>query len=65
MCASVSEYMLLPSSGMLVPIYQTTKCHISYQHNADNTHGQGIIKSHILNIVSNTLATFGEMQVAP
>jgi hypothetical protein len=67
MGANVSEYvyMLPPSSGMLIPIYQTKKCHIPYQHNADNTHGQGIIKSHILNIVSNALATFGEMQEAP
>jgi len=62
MGAIVSEYMLLPSSEMLIPIYQTTKYQIPYQLNADNTHGKGTIKSHILNIVSNALATFGEMQ---
>jgi len=50
---NVSEYLVPPTSGMLIPIYQPTKCHISYRHNAGNTHGQGIIKSHILNIVSN------------
>jgi hypothetical protein len=36
----------------LIPTHQTTKCHIPYKHNADNTHGQGIIKSNILNIVA-------------
>jgi hypothetical protein len=52
MGANVAEYLLWPFSGMLTPIYQTAKCHIPYQNNADNTPGQGIFKSHILYIVA-------------